>query len=68
MAWLKEQGLAGWMAWSLDMDDFKGTFCEQGAYPLLKALNEASQDSELIVEDPDMFNTAVETQRARMYR
>lgn len=26
------------MVWSLDMDDFKGLFCNQGQYPLIKTL------------------------------
>jgi len=45
VAWLKEQGLGGWMAWSLDTDDFKGSFCQNGAYPLLQALNAASEEA-----------------------
>ena len=31
------------MVWSIDLDDFKGAFCGQGTYPLLKALNSALQ-------------------------
>ena len=29
------------MVWSLDMDDFSGSFCGRGSYPLLKKLNAA---------------------------
>jgi len=29
------------MAWSIDMDDFSGTFCDAGKYPLLNRLNNA---------------------------
>ena len=38
------------MAWSLDSDDFKGSFCNEGKYPLLTALNKAL-DSETVVEE-----------------
>ena len=34
----KKLGLAGVMVWSIDTDDFRNT-CDQGKYPLLKALN-----------------------------
>lgn len=27
------------MLWSLDMDDFTGTFCNQGKYPILTTVN-----------------------------
>lgn len=30
--------LGGIMLWSLDLDDFRGAFCGQGRYPLLKAI------------------------------
>lgn len=26
------------MVWALDMDDFTGSFCNQGRYPLIKTL------------------------------
>lgn len=28
------------MLWSLDMDDFDGSFCQQGKYPILRTINQ----------------------------
>lgn len=36
--WLKQSGFGGAMVWSLDLDDFSGTFCGQGRYPLINTL------------------------------
>ncbi|XP_061869609.1 acidic mammalian chitinase [Colius striatus] len=36
--WLKQNHFGGAMVWTLDMDDFTGTFCEQGKYPLINTL------------------------------
>uniref|UniRef100_A0A7N6FDR2 Acidic mammalian chitinase n=1 Tax=Anabas testudineus TaxID=64144 RepID=A0A7N6FDR2_ANATE len=36
--WLKQSGFGGAMVWSLDLDDFSGTFCGQGTYPLINTI------------------------------
>ncbi|XP_076449216.1 chitinase-3-like protein 1 isoform X2 [Babylonia areolata] len=39
----KTNGYGGVMTWSLPLDDFTGTFCGQGAYPLWSAVNAECQ-------------------------
>nr|AAB68959.1 chitinase [Acanthocheilonema viteae] len=39
MKWLKEEDYGGAFMWTLDFDDFKGTSCGKGPYPLLNAIN-----------------------------
>ncbi|XP_067863648.1 acidic mammalian chitinase-like [Heptranchias perlo] len=36
--WLKNNSFGGAMVWTIDMDDFKGTFCNQGKSPLINKL------------------------------
>ena len=39
---MKHHNLKGYMFWALDLDDFTGSFCGQGKYPLLNAAKKAS--------------------------
>uniref|UniRef100_A0A8C4ZJ56 chitinase n=1 Tax=Gadus morhua TaxID=8049 RepID=A0A8C4ZJ56_GADMO len=41
LQWLKTSGFGGAMVWSLDLDDFSGTFCGQGKYPLINTIKTA---------------------------
>ncbi|XP_019325892.1 PREDICTED: acidic mammalian chitinase-like [Aptenodytes forsteri] len=36
--WLKMNSFRGAMVWALDLDDFTGTFCKEGKYPLITTL------------------------------
>ena len=39
--WLMKMKLGGWMVMDLSGDDFSGTFCNAGKYPLISRLNAA---------------------------
>ncbi|XP_006159234.1 chitotriosidase-1 [Tupaia chinensis] len=38
VSYLKQKALGGAMVWALDLDDFSGSFCSQGRYPLIQTL------------------------------
>jgi chitinase len=38
--YVKKEGLAGAMIWTLDMDDFSGKFCKNGTFPVIRALKQ----------------------------
>lgn len=39
--YMKDNAYGGFIVWSIDLDDFGGTFCDQGPYPLLSFLSQA---------------------------
>ncbi|XP_042535138.1 acidic mammalian chitinase isoform X1 [Dipodomys spectabilis] len=39
--WLKQNNFGGSMVWAIDLDDFTGTFCNQGKFPLISTLKKA---------------------------
>jgi chitinase len=56
VAYMKAGGYGGWMTWNMDLDDFTGTHCGNGLYPLHKAINLALT-GEVPTESPTTATT-----------
>ncbi|NWI51757.1 CHIA chitinase, partial [Calyptomena viridis] len=39
--WLKNNNFGGALVWTIDLDDFTGTFCNEGKYPLISTLKKS---------------------------
>ncbi|XP_077011894.1 chitotriosidase-1 isoform X2 [Tamandua tetradactyla] len=49
VSYLKQKKLGGAMVWTLDLDDFTGSFCNQGPYPLIRTLKQELNPTEVEV-------------------
>lgn len=38
--WLVAKGFAGYMVWSIDQDDYTGTQCNMGPWPMLSNMSD----------------------------
>ncbi|KAM4612691.1 acidic mammalian chitinase-like [Polymixia lowei] len=63
--WLKQNGFGGAMVWSLDLDDFSGTFCGQGRYPLINTIKSGLGTGTACASRTDPLPPVTPTQHAQ---
>ncbi|XP_036623741.1 oviduct-specific glycoprotein-like [Trichosurus vulpecula] len=54
---IKDENYGGAMVWSLDLDDFTGSFCGQGPFPLVNTLKDTLFDSKSTLTLPTPLNS-----------
>ncbi|XP_059806008.1 acidic mammalian chitinase-like [Hypanus sabinus] len=64
--WLKNNSFGGAMVWTIDLDDYEGTSCNQGKYPLINKLRavlfSASEPEETLPATPLPTSTPPDSQ------
>ncbi len=43
--YIQQNGLGGGMVWALDLDDYKGLFCDAGPWPLMSQVKKYIRES-----------------------
>ncbi|XP_069488690.1 acidic mammalian chitinase-like [Ambystoma mexicanum] len=54
---LRENGFGGAMIWAIDLDDFAGTFCNEGKYPLINKVKELLEAPDIPKPTPEVTTT-----------
>uniref|UniRef100_A0ABM5G731 chitinase n=1 Tax=Pogona vitticeps TaxID=103695 RepID=A0ABM5G731_9SAUR len=57
VGFLKENNFGGAMVWAIDLDDFLGTFCNEGKYPLISELKRLLESNDPITCDGVIITT-----------
>lgn len=50
--WMKKAGYGGVIVWALDLDDFNGTFCDEGPFPLMNIMKETFDEIKTTTQKP----------------
>jgi chitinase len=64
-SYITEQRLAGAMIWSLDLDDFNGSFCGEGKYPLLTKVKKTFE--KLSIRNPKITSNGIDRNLDRFF-